>query len=703
MQNLKISTRMTISVVALLLCIVGLIYFFQKSIDANITFAEQEIKGTKYIQPVVNIFKGLSDYQRLKSKRDLGLGSFDAELNKVSQEIDSGFAAYSSIQNALGEDLQFTEQGLASRKRENATVGKILNKWLDLKKLQNQPYTPEVHEKYKSLIADIRMVIAHAGDTSNLVLDPDLDSYYLMDVVLLALPQTFDRQTLLVNLITNIMKDVNRPLTEDERKEIITQVRILKEFDVDRITADMGTVFNEDANFYGISPTLKANLEERTNIYVKANEDLINILNSILNMPASVNPAQALDVAAKTARASFDLFDASNIELYNFLEIRIKDYQSHKINVIAICLLGLTAALLFFYFTVKSITSPLKTLQKTMLDVAAGKLNLNIPFLTLHNEIGEMASSVEVFRKNGEEKNRLEKEQKERELRATEEKKEIANKLADDFETSVKGVVDSVASAATEMDATSRSVSNISAESSKSLNSLSVQIKNNASNVHTVASAAEELNASIKEIAQQVSRAATITTNSVEESKRADATVKDLVAAAQKIGEVINMINEIAGQINLLALNATIEAARAGEAGKGFAVVASEVKNLATQTTKATDEIKGHIESIQRVTQDTVAVISMINSGITEISHIASSISAAVEEQGAATQEISRSVQQVAKGTEEVSENVVKVSKSANETENSAGQMLFATSELSKQAEYLRGQVAKFITNIRNG
>ena len=694
---------MTISVVALLLCIVGLIYFFQKSIDANITFAEQEIKGTKYIQPVVNIFKGLSDYQRLKSKRDLGLGSFDAELNKVSQEIDSGFAAYSSIQNALGEDLQFTEQGLASRKRENATVGKILNKWLDLKKLQNQPYTPEVHEKYKSLIADIRMVIAHAGDTSNLVLDPDLDSYYLMDVVLLALPQTFDRQTLLVNLITNIMKDVNRPLTEDERKEIITQVRILKEFDVDRITADMGTVFNEDANFYGISPTLKANLEERTNIYVKANEDLINILNSILNMPASVNPAQALDVAAKTARASFDLFDASNIELYNFLEIRIKDYQSHKINVIAICLLGLTAALLFFYFTVKSITSPLKTLQKTMLDVAAGKLNLNIPFLTLHNEIGEMASSVEVFRKNGEEKNRLEKEQKERELRATEEKKEIANKLADDFETSVKGVVDSVASAATEMDATSRSVSNISAESSKSLNSLSVQIKNNASNVHTVASAAEELNASIKEIAQQVSRAATITTNSVEESKRADATVKDLVAAAQKIGEVINMINEIAGQINLLALNATIEAARAGEAGKGFAVVASEVKNLATQTTKATDEIKGHIESIQRVTQDTVAVISMINSGITEISHIASSISAAVEEQGAATQEISRSVQQVAKGTEEVSENVVKVSKSANETENSAGQMLFATSELSKQAEYLRGQVAKFITNIRNG
>ncbi len=700
MQNIKISVKLTMSTLAFLLCILGLIYVFQRSIDSNIIFAEQEVKGTEYLRPVFRIFNKLADHQKFKIRREMGLGGFDNELKAASAEIDALFGDYQKVQNEMGVDLKFTEPELKARKRDAANVQGILSKWNELKQMQNNPYTPGLAEKYKSIIADLRVVITHAGDTSNLILDPDLDSYYMMDVVLFALPQTFDRQTQLANLVLSAFRG---SLSEDERRELMNQIRIIKEFDVDRVAADMDTVFNEDANFYGISPTLKPNIEGRLEAYKKLNDELINTLNAIYQNPYSVNPAHAMDVLTQTFYVSADLLEASNNELEKFLKIRIDDYASHKKKVILICLLALGASLVFFHFTVKSILDPLKKLRQTMIDITEGKINTQVPYSNARSEIGEMARSVEVFRKNAEEKIKLEKEQEEKDRRAQEEKKSVMNKLASDFESNVKGVVDSVASASTEMSSTSKSVANIGEESAKRLNLLLAEVEKNTSNVHTVASASEELSASIKEIAQQVSRAATITVTTVEESKKADATAKNLVLAAQKIGEVINMINEIAGQINLLALNATIESARAGEAGKGFGVVASEVKNLATQTTKATDEIKGHIESIQNVTKDTVSVIGLISTGITEISGIASSISAAMEEQGAATQEISRSIQQVAQTTEEVSNNVKNVAQSVTETGTSAGQMMAATGELSRQAEFLKGQVGKFLGNIRTG
>jgi len=187
----------------------------------------------------------------------------------------------------------------------------------------------------------------------------------------------------------------------------------------------------------------------------------------------------------------------------------------------------------------------------------------------------------------------------------------------------------------------------------------------------------------------------------VGDAEKANQMVQGLVKASQKIGDVVALITDIANQTNLLALNATIEAARAGEAGKGFAVVAAEVKNLATQTAKATEEIGTQINGVQGATRSAVEAIESIAKTIGEINGITSTIAAAVEEQSAATKEIARNVEQAATGTQEVSSNIGGVGQAANDTGTSATQVLAVARDLSKQSDTLKSVVIKFLAEVK--
>jgi methyl-accepting chemotaxis protein len=274
-------------------------------------------------------------------------------------------------------------------------------------------------------------------------------------------------------------------------------------------------------------------------------------------------------------------------------------------------------------------------------------------------------------------------------------------KIADDFETNVKGVVQTVASAASQLQGTAKALGGSAEETTRQSTVVSAASEQAAVNIQTVASAAEELSASIGEISRQVSESAKIARDAVSQAKATDAQVEALSQGAAKIGEVVRLINEIASQTNLLALNATIEAARAGEAGKGFAVVASEVKNLASQTAKATEEIGGQIAAIQSATSGAVGAIRSIGETIARIDQISGSIAAAVEEQSASTAEIARNVQQASAGTAEVSSNIVTVTDAARETGKSAGQMLGSADELSRESARLSEQVDRFLREVR--
>jgi methyl-accepting chemotaxis protein len=344
--------------------------------------------------------------------------------------------------------------------------------------------------------------------------------------------------------------------------------------------------------------------------------------------------------------------------------------------------------------------SPLEKLIAVMAQLAKGDWSAAVTGAGRGDEIGVMASTVQVFKDSMIEGNRL-KDEQEKSRRQSMERASQMEALTREFEANVGGVVQAVASQASQLEASAESMSTTAEETTKQANAVAAASEESSANVQTVASATEELSSSIAEIGRQVSHSSRIAATAVSEAGKANDMVQGLLGASQKIGEVVALINDIADQTNLLALNATIEAARAGEAGKGFAVVAAEVKNLATQTSKATEEIGAQIAGVQGATQNAVNAIAGIGKTIGEIDQIATAIAAAVEQQGAATKEIARNVEEAAKGTQEVSSNIGGVTHAANGTGAAANKVSVAAGALTGESGKLRDVVERFLSGIK--
>lgn len=352
--------------------------------------------------------------------------------------------------------------------------------------------------------------------------------------------------------------------------------------------------------------------------------------------------------------------------------------------------------------TGRSVGNPIKIITKVMAALAEGNMNVDVPYEGRKDEIGKMAQTVQVFKNNAQQMERLKTEQAEIERKSEAEKRAAMDKLGNDFERSIGQIVSAVATAATQLQANAKNLTESSDNTNQLATAVAAATEEASVSVQTVASAAEELSSSIAEISRQVGESTRVTQSAVEEVKRTDATVSTLSEAATQIGDVVKLIQDIAEQTNLLALNATIEAARAGEAGKGFAVVASEVKNLATQTARATEEISKKIVTVQNVSGESVAAIRSIGTTIDRISEVAEVIAKAVEQQNSATREISQNVQQAFTGTTRVSTDIVSVTQAAATARESSGQVLQASGELSQQAEMLRVQIDTFLGNLRS-
>jgi len=274
-------------------------------------------------------------------------------------------------------------------------------------------------------------------------------------------------------------------------------------------------------------------------------------------------------------------------------------------------------------------------------------------------------------------------------------------RLADAFQAEVGSVVQSVVQSAEHMRHVVEMVGHAADTGGREADAVAEVSARAGHEVQTVAASAEELAMSVAEITRQVSDGAQVARAAAEEARATDATVQGLVQAAAKIGDVVRLISDIAGQTNLLALNATIEAARAGEAGKGFAVAASEVKNLASQTAAATDEIAGQINAIRSTTEDAVTALRNIGATIERMNEVTTAIAGAVEQQGAATREIARSASQMAEGTGAVVRRIGDVQRAAGATGSAAHGMRQTSVELTQQANILRGKADQFLTSIR--
>lgn len=349
----------------------------------------------------------------------------------------------------------------------------------------------------------------------------------------------------------------------------------------------------------------------------------------------------------------------------------------------------------------RSISRPLFALTKATTDVAGGNLDVKIPETKRQDEIGNLARAVLIFKKNAVEKQRL--EEQEAEERATKEKRaKSVEMLIKNFEEASNDALQNVLNVASSLQDTSTTMASAAETTNQQSNTVQSGAETASENVQTVATATEELSGSIEEISRQVTQSNAVSEQAVEESRKTRETMKGLAASAETIGDVVNLIQEIAAQTNLLALNATIEAARAGEAGKGFAVVASEVKQLANQTSKATDEIAQQISTIQSTAITAVKAIEQVDDVIEKISGYSASVASAVEQQSSATRHIADNVQQAASGTNTVTESISGLNEAANETTQAAQQVQLLSGNLSEEAERLKEVAQAFLENVRS-
>jgi hypothetical protein len=383
-NSLKVSHKLMLISIFFLMPDSVMLYLFVNGVNDNIRFAALEMSGNEYQRPLEQLLELIPQHRLLAEQALEGNQQARSQLAAKEAQIDAAFVTLAEVDSRIGKNLQFTNEGLAKRGRSECQVAAVRQRWNELnQELPNLDahVSAELHQR---LVTDVRTMITHAGDLSNLILDPDLDSYYLMDVTLLGLPQMQDRLATLISNgnafweLRSASANSTQHITPLQRIELLKDVILLQEADLNRIIASTQSALNEDANYYQVFPSLQSRLPVALKSLTTATDAFIQLASQVAEGSAnSVTAEEFLTAGTKAQEESFRYWYVVNEELDGLLENRIRYYVNRRTKGLIVAACALISALFFVWFITRSISGPLK-LQAIHLQTANTELQSQI-------------------------------------------------------------------------------------------------------------------------------------------------------------------------------------------------------------------------------------------------------------------------------------------------------------------------------------
>lgn len=736
LKKLKVMPKLVLLVSGVAVPLVAVTLFaVLTGINRDLRTTQREKQGNTYQRPLAGLLDQLPQHQWYASAMTRGDQTAKTHLLEKEVEIDQLFADLDTAQAKYGQDLQCTDTGLSQHQRTGLDPRTLKANWQKLKATPPTAATlADNAEQHRQLVATVRSLISHTGDTSHLLRDPDLDTGHLTDATLLALPQTQERLGHIITYGHDTLRKDAKSLTPKELAQFSTYAAVLKEADVDRIRASVQTALNEHAHRHGSSPTLQHNLTEPLQTYTTANTELLNLLNTASANATNVT-ADALLTAGTAARsAAYRLWKASADELDGLLTQRATTARWTRFWTILATVLALGVGVGVAYYVARDIVRPLSGLTQATQRLARGEANVRAPVYGA-DEIGALATSFNaMLSTRNKTSGAVEAENKR--LQTNIQELLVVVSDASDGKLGVRarvgegvlgnvcdalnlmlenvgGIIANAKSASDQVAVASTGISTVAAElekgearqtaeiltTSEGVRDLNGQAQKVLANCQAATQAAENGRKAAEQGAKAV-REVIRGMEKIRENTQANAKkIKRLGDRSMEISGIVKVIGDISAKTDMLALNASIEAARAGEQGKGFTIVAEQVRSLADRTKTLTNQIEKLVTDIQKETGEAVAqmetqtqeveagaraaqsaggTLENIVSVSSESSELVSQINQSASQQATRTQEMLATVENI---SQVVSEAAVKV----RETRSTSEQLLALSAELNKR------------------
>jgi methyl-accepting chemotaxis protein len=623
-----------------------------------------EMEGITYIRPLVRMIPAIRMHQLLSHVSVASIPDAEAERAATEAVIDEQVRQVVANDRRLGADLEFTEVGLAQRKRVGASAADLEKAWDLLKRKRNVGKGESSYAEHEALITIAQKMIKHAFDTSTLVVDIDSDAFYLAFVLAINIPQFETNLGGVVIAGTTVLEQKTSSIGD---RAALAAALAMTSWERELIVSRIQAAVSEDPGFNGESPSLQTRAPVGLKAFESEVRSFLDLAKKIVEQDqTNISTASFVNASKTLSDTAMQLWNTLDEELDKLFQIRRGNVIRHNVMTMLLTFIALFVAFTMVGLVSRSMTRPLSRCVESLEGLANGDLTTRVA-TGGRDEVGRMTSA-------------------------------LANAVDGIAQAirSISGETSNLRRSSGDLAAASHQMSANAEETSIQAGVVSAAAEEVSKSVQTVSIATKEMNASIREVAKQATDAAKVATSGVKVANATNATVAKLGESSAEIGKVIKVITSIAEQTNLLALNATIEAARVGEAGKGFAVVANEVKELARETARATEDISRKIEAIQSDSRNVVSAISEIGSIINQINDIQGTIASAVEEQTLTTREIGRNLTEAASGATEIARNIQGVADAAKNTSMGTHQTQDSARDLAKLAADLTELVARF-------